>query len=375
MQSMEDKLAEILALADIKVSGDRPWDIKINNDQFYNRIFSGGSLALGEGYMDGWWDAESVDQLICNVLKFDLESKVEPYKMLALAIRAKFTNLQSLSRAFQVGDTHYNLGNRLFEIMLDKRMTYTCGYWKGVTDLDAAQEAKLDLICKKIQLREGQRVLDIGCGWGSFAKFAAENYGAHVTGITISTEQAEYAKESCKDLPVEIRVQDYRLVEDKFDHIVSVGMFEHVGNKNFRNYFEVANKCLKNDGLFLLHTIGGLVTKTTPDPWIHKYIFPNGQIPSMTEIAGACEKLFVIEDLHNFGTYYDKTLMTWFKNFDEGWPELEPDYGERFYRMWKYYLQSCAGAFRARDIQLWQLVLSKTGVKGVYDRCDVISGH
>ena len=373
MKSMRDKFAEILELADIKESGGRPWDIKINNSKFYSRVFSEGSLALGESYMDGWWDAESVDQFICNLLKFDIESKAEPYKVLALAIRAKFTNLQSIARAFQVGNQHYNLGNRLFEIMLDKRLTYTCGYWKEADTLDAAQEAKLDLICKKIQLQAGQHVLDIGCGWGSFAKFAAENYGARVTGITISTEQAEYAKKLCVGLPIDIRVQDYRLLDEKFDHIVSVGMFEHVGSKNYKNYFETANKCLKDDGLFLLHTIGGLVTKPTPDPWIHKYIFPNGQIPSLTDIASSSEKLFVVEDLHNFGAYYDKTLMTWFENFDAGWHELKDDYGDRFYRMWKYYLQSCAGAFRARDIHLWQLVLSKNGVQGVYDREDVLN--
>lgn len=373
MMSMRDKLEEILASADIKVFGHRPWDIRVNNDKFYSRVLAEGSLALGEGYMDGWWDTDSIDQFICNLLKYDIESKVEPYKMLSLAVRAKLTNLQSLSRAFQVGDVHYNLGNRLFEIMLDKRLTYTCGYWKNVSNLDEAQEAKLDIVCKKIKLREGQHVLDIGCGWGSFAKYAAEKYGARVTGITISTEQAEYARQLCKDLPVEIRVQDYRLMNEQFDHIISIGMFEHVGNKNYQSYFKVARDCLKDEGLFLLHTIGGLVTKTMPDPWIHKYIFPNGQIPSLAEISGACEKLFVIEDLHNFGAYYDKTLMTWFKNFDEGWHELKSSYGDRFYRMWKYYLLSCAGAFRSRDIQLWQIVLSKNGVEGVYDREEALA--
>ena len=368
MKSMREKFEEILALADIQVSGARPWDIEIYNDNFCKRIFSEGTLALGESYMDGLWDTDSVDQFICRLLKFDVESKVEPYKILALALRAKFTNLQTISRAVQVGSSHYDLNNRLFQIMLDKRLTYTCGYWKEADDLDSAQEAKLDLVCKKIQLREGQKVLDIGCGWGSFAKFAAENYGAHVTGITISTEQAEYGSSLCQGLPVDLRVQDYRLLNEKFDHIVSLGMFEHVGSKNYKNYFKIANQCLKDDGLFLLHTIGGLVTKQTPDPWIHKYIFPNGQIPSLADISRASEKLFVIEDLHNFGAYYDKTLMTWYENFHAGWSELNSMYDERFYRMWKYYLQSCAGAFRARDIQLWQVVLSKHGVQGVYNR-------
>ena len=368
MESIRKKFEELIASADIQIAGARPWDIKIHNNEFYRRIFSEGSLALGEGYMDGWWDTESVDQFICKLLSFDIESNIKPYKILALAVRAKFTNLQSIARAIQVGHSHYNLDRRLFEIMLDQRLTYTCGYWKDAEDLDSAQEAKLDLVCKKIHLREGQHVLDIGCGWGSFAKFAAQNYGARVTGITISDEQAEYAKRTCSNLPIEIRLQDYRLLNEKFDHIVSLGMFEHVGNKNYKNYFSIANKCLKNDGLFLLHTIGGLVTKSTPDPWIHKYIFPNGQLPSLVEITKACEGLFVIEDVHNFGAYYDKTLMTWFENFDAGWDKLKSNYDERFYRMWKYYLQSCAGAFRARDIQLWQLVLSKNGVQGVYDR-------
>ncbi|MEM8843752.1 MAG: cyclopropane fatty acyl phospholipid synthase [Pseudomonadota bacterium] len=366
--SMQEKCEELLSIADVQLGGSRPWDMQIHNDDLFNRVFSEGSLALGEGYMDGWWDAECVDQLICNLLSSDIQSKITPYKILFLALRVKLTNLQSLKRAFQVGEEHYNIGNRLFEIMLDRRMTYTCGYWKNATNLDEAQEAKLDLVCKKIDLKPGQHVLDIGCGWGSFAKFAAEKYGAKVTGITVSTEQAKLAQENCEGLPIDIRVQDYRALDEKFDHIISLGMFEHVGAKNYRTYFQKARDCLKEDGLFLLHTIGGLYTSETPEPWIHKYIFPNSQIPSMAEISKATEKLFVIEDMHNFGAYYDKTLMAWYENFDAGWDELKNDYSERFYRMWKYYLLSCAGSFRARSMQLWQLVLSKNGVQGVYER-------
>ena len=368
MDKLRKKCEELLQHADINLSGARPWDLRIHNDHFFNRIFSEGSLALGEGYVDGWWDVESVDEFICKILSSDISSKITPYKIFALSLQAKLTNLQNLSRAFQVADNHYNIGNRVFEIMLDKRLTYTCGYWKQADDLDAAQEAKLDLVCQKLHLEEGQHVLDIGCGWGSFAKFAAENYGARVTGITVSEQQANYARESCKDLPVTIEVRDYRLLDQQYDHIVSLGMFEHVGSKNYRTYFQHANQCLKDDGLFLLHTIGGLESNVTPDPWIHKYIFPNGQIPSLTDISASLESLFVVEDLHNFGAYYDRTLMSWFDNFNRGWDELRPDYSERFYRMWKYYLQACAGAFRARDLQLWQFVLSKNGVQGVYER-------
>lgn len=368
MKSTRDTIANLLGIADIKINGNRPWDLKVHNDHLFNRVLAEGSLGLGEGYMDGWWEAPSIDQFICQLLSSHLDRKINPYKTLFLALRAKFTNMQKLTRAFQVGEQHYNTGNRLFEIMLDRRLTYTCGYWKEANNLEAAQEAKLDLVCRKINLQEGQRVLDIGCGWGSFAKFAAENYGAEVTGLTISTEQARYAQELCQGLPIDIRVQDYRSINEKFDHIVSLGMFEHVGEKNYRTYFDVAHRCLKDEGLFLLHTIGAMQTEVVPDPWIHKYIFPNGIIPPLTKISQALENRFVMEDMHNFGSDYDKTLLAWYENFESGWDELKGSYSDRFYRMWKYYLLSCAGAFRARDLQLWQMVLSKYGVEGGYQR-------
>lgn len=368
MGTIHKKIIEILALADVQVGGDRPWDLQVYDERIFDRLLFEGSLGLGEGYMDGWWDAVSIDQLICNLLNYKITRRIKPYKGMALKMQSKLTNMQKLKRAFQVGEQHYNVGNHLFEAMLDSRLTYTCGYWKDATDLESAQEAKLDLVCRKIGLKEGQHVLDIGCGWGSFAKFAAEKYGAKVTGITISTEQAAYAKKLCIYLPVDIRVQDYRLLSEQFDHIVSLGMFEHVGAKNYHTYFEVANKCLKNDGLFLLHTIGGTQTKTMPDPWIHKYIFPNGLIPSLANISMAFEGLFVLEDLHNFGAYYDKTLIAWYDNFNAAWSDLQSEYDERFYRMWKYYLLACAGGFRSRNLQLWQMVLSKEGVNGVYQR-------
>lgn len=368
MYDARKKCEELLAFADIQINGKRPWDMQVHNEDLFSRLLSDGSLGLGESYTDGWWDAESVDQLISNILRCDISSKINSHKVIALAVRAKLTNMQKLARAFQVAEEHYDIGNRLFEKMLDRRLTYTCGYWKNADDLDSAQEAKLDLVCKKIGVKSGQHVLDIGCGWGSLAKFAAENYGARVTGITISVEQADYARDLCAGLPVEIRVQDYRLLDEQFDHIVSLGMFEHVGDKNFPVYFEVANKCLKDDGLFLLHTIGSAERDPVPDPWIHKYIFPNGQIPSLVNITRAIEEMFLVEDLHNFGAYYDKTLMAWHDNFHAGWGELKEQYSERFYRMWKYYLLACAGAFRARDLQLWQLVLSKKGVDGIYER-------
>lgn len=367
MASARTFFEKLLAQADIRLGGSRPQDITVHDDRLFGRVLRFGTLGLGEGYMDGWWDAPAIDAFIYTVLTARIQKlvKVNLASVLAM-LKAFLLNLQSSARAFRVGEVHYDLGNDLYEAMLGTRMVYTCGYWKHAETLDEAQEAKLDLVCRKIGIKKGDKVLDIGCGWGSFAKFAAENYGASVVGITISKEQAALAQVRCEGLPIEIRVQDYREVNDTFDHIVSLGMFEHVGVKNYRTYFEMARRCLKENGLFLLHTIGGNESYVTTDTWIGKYIFPGGMIPSVAQIGKAIEGLFVMEDWHNFGSDYDRTLIAWFRNFDAAWPTLRAHYSERFYRMWKYYLLSCAGAFRAREIELWQIVLSPHGVPGGY---------
>ena len=360
----------LLGLADVRVNGDRPWDLQVKDERVFGRVLRQGTLGLGEAYMDGWWDAPKLDEFFHKVVAADLKRKVGlSWPLIKTVIRAAFLNLQSYRRAFEIGERHYDNGNDLYQAMLDKRMTYTCGYWSGkpkAGTLDEAQEAKLDLVCRKLGLKAGEHVLDIGCGWGSFAKFAAERYGARVTGITVSREQAELGRETCKGLPVELRLEDYREVRGEFDHVVSLGMFEHVGKKNYRVFMKIVDRCLAEGGLFLLHTIGSKRSVNSTDPWIGKYIFPNGMLPSMKQIAKAAEGLFVMEDWHNFGADYDPTLMAWFRNFEKAWPSLRGKYGERFHRMWKYYLLSCAGAFRARHIQLWQMVFSKKGVSGGY---------
>lgn len=360
------KTQELLSLAGVEVNGKNPWDIQVHDERFYSRVLGKGSLALGESYMDGWWDVERLDMFFDRVLRVDLNRKLITPSVILHVLRAKFFNLQSIPRAFKVGEEHYDIGNDLYSRMLDKRMVYTCGYWKDAQTLDDAQEAKLDLVCKKLNLKEGQRILDIGCGWGSFAKFAAERYGVEVVGITVSKEQLKLAKENTKGLSVEIRFQDYRDVNEKFDHIVSLGMFEHVGYKNYREYMKIVRRSLKEDGLFLLHTIGGNSSSSTTEPWIDKYIFPGGMLPSIKQIGKSIEGYFVMEDWHNFGPDYDRTLMEWFRNFDSAWPELKDTYSKRFYRMWEYYLLACAGSFRSRKNQLWQIVLSKKGLRGGY---------
>jgi cyclopropane-fatty-acyl-phospholipid synthase len=359
----------LLSLAGIEINGSNPWDIQVHDKRFYKRAITEVELGLGESYMDGWWDVEKLDEMIFRIIRADLQNKVKRnYKVAFQLAGFWLINMQARRRAFIIGERHYDLGNDLFKKMLDKRMNYSCAYWRGAKTLDEAQENKLELICRKLYLKHGMRVLDIGCGWGAFGKYAAEKYGAEVVGITVSKEQVSLGKELCVGLPVVFRLQDYRDVNEKFDIIVSVGMIEHVGHRNYKEYFKITARNLKDDGLFLLHTIGEVHSTKSTDAWTHKYIFPNGMLPSIAQLAKAVEGLFIIEDLHNFGADYDKTLLAWYKNFDTNWEQLKNKYNDRFYRMWKYFLLSSAGAFRARSKnQLWQIVLSKNGILGGYN--------
>ncbi|ELY4519399.1 cyclopropane fatty acyl phospholipid synthase [Cronobacter muytjensii] len=352
--------AELLSRAGITVNGPAPSDIQVKNPDFFKRVLQEGSLGLGESYMDGWWECERLDLFFTRVLRAGLEDQLpHHFKDTLRILGARLFNLQSKKRAWIVGKEHYDLGNDLFSRMLDPYMQYSCGYWKEADNLEDAQQAKLRLICEKLELKPGMTLLDIGCGWGGLAAFAARHYGVSVTGVTISAEQQKMAQARCDGLDVTILLQDYRDLNAQFDRIVSVGMFEHVGPKNYATYFDVADRNLKPDGLFLLHTIGSRKTDNNVDPWIDKYIFPNGCLPSARQIAAASEPHFVMEDWHNFGADYDKTLMAWYARFLTAWPDIADNYSERFKRMFTYYLNACAGAFRARDIQLWQVVFSR----------------
>lgn len=366
-KSLIYEATKFLSSAGIEINGKNPWDIQVHDEGIYARILSGGSLALGESYMDGSWDVKQLDEFMTRILSASLDKKVINKKVIVWNfLKSKVINMQNKKRAFIVGKKHYDLGNGLYKNMLDKNMMYSCAYWDNAKTLDEAQIAKLDLICRKIGLKKGQRILDIGCGWGGFAKYSAEKYGATVVGLTISEEQAKYARENCKGLDVEIRVQDYRKLDEKFDHIISIGMFEHVGPKNYKKFMKIVKKNLKEDGLFLLHTIGGNRSVKINDPWIEKYIFPNSVIPSANQITKASEGSFFIEDWHNFGHDYDRTLMEWHKNFTKNWHKISDKYDERFYRMWTYYLLACAATFRTKRNHLWQIVLSNKGYKERY---------
>ena len=366
------RAADLLSTAGITVGGHRPWDMQVHHPATFDRILTRGSLGLGESYMDGWWDCKAVDEFIARVLRARLDEQVGRAGWIWASLKARLTNLQSEHRAWQVGEVHYDLGNDLYEAMLDPSMAYSCGYWAQAESLEVAQTAKLDLICQKLQLRPGMTLLDIGCGWGSLMLFAAQHYGVRCVGLTISKEQARSGAHKAGTLPVRFELADYRQFNlqgaQRFDRVASVGMFEHVGHKNYRSYFDMVHRSLGADGLFLLHTIGKNQAGAEIDPWIERYIFPNGVLPSASEIGLFSEHDFVLEDWHSLGADYDRTLMAWHQRFEAAWPQLQAKYGERFYRMWRYYLLCCAGTFRARDNQLWQVVLSPRGVAGGYRR-------
>ena len=359
-------LEELLAHADVRLDGSRPWDMELKDDSVPSRILTQGSLGLGESYMDGHWECRDLEGFFDRALSMQLHTRIRlPISFIAHLAKARLLNLQSRRKSLEVAEIHYNLGNDFYEAMLDPWMQYTCAYWgNGAQTLQEAQEAKLDLVCRKLDLKPGERVLELGCGWGGFARFAASRYGVEVVGYNISVEQVAWGREKCKGLPVDIRLSDYRDAEGVYDKAVSIGMCEHVGWKNLRSFVRLVHDHLKPEGRFLLHTIGGIQEARDLEPWLEKYIFPGAVLPSPAMLGKAVDGIFVLEDWHNFGADYDRTLVEWRRRFEESWPTFEARYGERFRRMWIYYLACCAGTFRSRYNQLYQLTLSKVGIRG-----------
>jgi cyclopropane-fatty-acyl-phospholipid synthase len=359
-------LAAIAQAADVRFNGDRPWDLQVHNPRLYGRLLRHGSLALGNGYVRGDWDCQQLDELICRLLRSDgnrpltLRSRLID---LGRILRDQLTNPQGLHRAFAVGRRHYDIDPRVYAAMLDPQMVYSCGYWRQANSLSEAQDHKLRLICEKLQLRPGMRLLDVGCGWGSLAAYACRHYGVEVVGITVSAQQARWIAEHLAHLPIRVELCDYRELPARdpgpFDRIASVGMFEHVGRRNDAAFFRTLQHLLHPDGLVLLHTIGTARSTPRTDPWIDRYIFPGGRLPSACQLSRGFEPQFLIEDWENFGADYDRTLLAWWQNFEEAWPALERDSRPEFFRFWRYYLLSCAGFFRSRQGQLWQVVLSR----------------
>ncbi|NIM27484.1 MAG: cyclopropane fatty acyl phospholipid synthase [Gammaproteobacteria bacterium] len=360
-------ITDLLARADVSVGGNSLGDIRIHDEQFYDRVIAEGSLGLGESYMDGWWDCDHVDVFFAKVLRARLDEVVKSKDQIFLYLRSLLLNMQSRARSQRVAQQHYNLGNEFYADMLDPGMHYTCAFYENAETLEEAQNAKCELVARKLMLQPEDSVLELGCGWGGFAEYAARRYGCRVTAYNIAEEQVRYARERCKGLDVEFVLDDYRSAKGRYDKIVSIGLFEHVGPKNYRSALALAKRCLKDNGLFLLHTIGRNTSYIATDPWIEKYIFPGGCLPSIQKLTAAAEGLLVLEHFHSFGQHYDTTLMAWYEKFRRNWHKHEAQYGDRFFRMWSYYLLTCAGAFRARRNQLWQFVFSKHGVAGGYN--------
>lgn len=358
----ESVVRELLAQGGVEVGGGRPFDIQVHDRRFFGRVLAGAILGFGESYMDGWWDCQALDQLLERLVRAGLEHKIPGgWRIRWHLLRSWLFNLQKPSRAGTVARRHYDIGNDFYRAMLGPRMQYTCAYWKDAADLDEAQEAKLDLVCRKVGLEPGMSVLELGCGWGGLARWAAEKFGAEVTAYNVSREQVLVAREVCAGLPVEIIQDDYRNARGSYDAVVSVGIMEHVGYKNYRTYMELAHRCLAADGVAFVHTIGANVSTTTANAWLTTYIFPNGMLPSIAQLGAAMEGRFVMEDWHNLGADYDRTLMAWHRNFLTAWPAFADRFGERFRRMWEFYLLSCAAGFRARSTQLWQIVMTREG--------------
>lgn len=361
-------VTDLLAAANIGISNDaqnakNDWDIIIKHPGFYDRLVKNGSLGLGESYMDGWWECKDLEGFFQRVIEADLSTKF--YSQLRLDNIFELARIKLLPSAdpYEVGRKHYDNGNDLYENMLGTSMAYSCAYYKDTDKLDEAQVAKYELICQKLHLEKGMTIIDIGCGWGGLLVYMVEKYGVKATGLTVSTEQKKYIELTYPELDIEIHLLDYQeycaVTTQEYDRVVSVGMFEHVGLSRYPEFMVCSKQLLRDGGLFLLHTIGNKRTDTGRDPWIDTYIFPNGKIPSATQITAVIENRFALEDWHNFGLYYEKTLLAWLENFQNSWPKIKDNYGDRFYRMWTYYLLSCAGAFKARKLELWQIVLSK----------------
>ena len=369
MLTYQKIIEQLFSEVDVHINGKRPWDIQVHNEGFYYRVFKDNSLGLGESYMAGWWDCDQINELIRRLLSGNIQKRVRVNLQTLIAYLAAWSfNLQSPSRSKIIAQRHYDLDKELFFSFLDPLRQYSCAYFNGTDDLAQAQENKLDLICRKLNLQQHDRLLDIGCGWGGLARWAAEHYRCQVTALNISSEQIHHARKICRDLPVTIEHRDYREINGNFNKAVSVGMFEHVGFKNYRTFMSVVRRSLSSNGLFLLHTIGSNESSVNGDRWINRYIFPNEMLPSLTQISAAAEGLFVIEDMHNLCAHYHRTLLAWNERFQRAWPKLAKKYDEQFKRMWEFYLLSCAGCFAARYIQVWQIVMSKGGTQHPHDR-------
>lgn len=366
----EHRVRKLLNEAEIEINGNNQGDIHVHNPKLYSRVMAGGSLALGESYMDGWWDSDRLDVFFTKLLQSNIQDKVQSDPATILAgLHARIFNSQQGNKAFEIGKRHYDMGNALFERMLGKTMAYSCAFFDGVKDLDHAQTNKINTSLNKLHAKPGMTLLDIGCGWGSIIHQAASTYKLDATGITVSHEQKEWSNRAiaADNLEGSARVK-YQKWQDlpsdqQYDRIISIGAFEHFGYKNYKSFFEKVRSVLKDDGIFLLHTIGGLTPVHANEPWLEKYIFPHSMLPAMSQISKASTGVLAMKHVEEKGRNYDPTLMAWYTNLDKNWEEIrktDPShYDTRFRRMMDYYLLMCAGTFRSGKNQVWQIIFTK----------------
>lgn len=385
MGAMARKIVtDTFSRAGVRINGNNPWDIRVNNDRFFSKALR-GSLGFGESYMDGDWDTDELDALFRRIMRMKLtRSPLVILNRVWNEIRARITNIQSRSGSRAIAEAHYDLDHRLYQEFLGPYNQYTCCFFNQAKTLEAAEIEKLEMLCDKLGLTAEDKVLDIGCGWGGFAKYAAETRGCSVTGVSISKEQIAYARDYTAGLPVKIIEADYRDLPDMFggqhfDKVLICGMLEHVGYKNYRTIFSIIHELLKDDGRFLLHTIGNNKTTAVVDPWIEKYIFRNSMAPSMEQLTMAFQGLLVAQDWENYGLYYAPTLAAWQQNFEDRWDAISAiesarPFDERFRRMFNYYFLSCKAAFETENLYLWHIVLTKHGHgRQVYPRVNLRS--
>jgi cyclopropane-fatty-acyl-phospholipid synthase len=349
----------VLSRAGITVNGCHAWDIQVHDEQFFDCLYRSASEGLGDSYVQGFWDSDDLTETLGRFIAIGGRSALKG----PIAHNMQTTESEQ-KKSLEVVDSHYESKNGLYSNMLDPYMQYSCALWDDDThNLQEAQIKKMRLIGQKLELQPGDHVLDIGCGWGGLPKFLSETFGCRVTGINLAEHHIDYANQRMAHNKVKVIKQDYRDLTEKYDKIYCIGVSEHFGLNNYKQFMQIVHDQLNPGGIFLLHTIGENVTRPKADTWITKNIFPNGYIPSLSLISQCAEGLFITEDVHNFNTSYEKTLLAWDANFQRNWNlirKLHPELDTRdFYRMWRYYLNFCAGGFRKRCTQLYQIVFTR----------------
>ena len=335
------------------------YKLLLNPDLYFGEAYTNGSLIIENGSL-----TDFLEIAFKNIGRSDINLYSKIFNKIKGTYRY-FTNFNRIVNSKKNVSHHYDISEKLYDLFLDKKRQYSCAYFKNENDsLDDAQTNKIDHIIKKLNIKPNQRVLDIGSGWGSLAIDIAKKTNASVTGITLSKNQFDYSNKKVKEMnlgnQVDFKLIDYRQLNEKFDRIVSVGMFEHVGRKFYKTYFNQVSKLLKEDGISLIHTIGSVNSPRDPQPWITKYIFPGGYTPSLSEIAGPIEKSgLIISDMEVLRMHYSHTLRHWKERFLSKKQEVLEMFDEKFMRMWEFYLASCEMAFKWGDQVVFQLQLTK----------------